>query len=602
MPAPIEDYALIGNTRTAALVSRDGSIDWLCVPRFDSGACFAALLGEPEHGHWSLAPASGVRGIRRSYREGSLVLETDYETEDGALRLIDCMPLCDRGSELMRIVEGLRGRVPVRMELIIRFDYGSVVPWVQRIEGGLSAVAGPDSLQLRSGTDFRSADFRTHAEFVVAAGERVPFALSYAPSHEPPRPPVDAEHALEETTSWWRRWAARCGYEGPWREAVLRSLIALKALTYAPTGGIVAAPTTSLPEQLGGVRNWDYRFCWLRDATFTLYALLIAGYEDEARAWREWLLRAAAGRPADLQILYGIAAERRSPELELPWLPGYQGAAPVRTGNGAARQFQLDVYGEVMDLLHVARSSGLEADTSAWRVQRALMDFLESAWSQPDEGIWEVRGGRRHFTHSKVMAWVAMDRAIKAVERFGLRGPVDRWRRLRSEIHEQVCQRGFDPDRGAFVQAYGSKDLDASALLMALVGFLPADDPRIRATVRAIEGEPTRDGLVARYSSAEEVDGLPSGEGAFLPCSFWLADNWCLQGRHERARALFERLLALRNDVGLLSEEYDPEAKRMLGNFPQAFTHVALVNTARNLAQRGGPCEHRSLGGMERPT
>ena len=593
----IEDYALLSDCRSAALVSKNGSIDWLCVPRFDSGACFAALLGGPEHGRWLLAPAEGVRSIERRYREGTLVLETDYETADGAIRVIDCMPHSDdHATEVVRVVEGLRGRVPVRMELVIRFDYGSVIPWVERIEGGLSAIAGPDSLQLRTRAELRSADFRTRADFSVAAGERMPFTLSYAPSYGRTHVPIDADRAIEHSVDWWRQWSERCTYAGPWRDEVLRSVITLKALTYAPTGGIVAAPTTSLPEQLGGVRNWDYRFCWLRDATFTLYALLIAGYEEEARAWREWLLRAAAGRPADLQILYGIAGERRLIELDLPWLPGYEGATPVRTGNAAASQFQLDVYGEVMDVFHVARSSGLEPETHAWAVQRALMDFLESAWKEPDEGIWEVRGGRRHFTHSKVMAWVAADRAVKAVERFGLNGPVDRWRRLRAEIHEEVCSEGFDADRGAFVQAYGSKQLDASVLMMALVGFLPADDPRIRATVASIERELMIDGLVARYSTATGVDGLPPGDGAFLACSFWLADNWCMQGRDAEACALFERLLALCNDVGLISEEYDPQSKRMLGNFPQAFTHVALVNTARNLSRRGGPCERRSGG------
>lgn len=596
MPSLIEDYALIGNTRTAALVARNGSIDWLCLPRFDSGACFAALLGESEHGRWLLAPAAGVRRTRRSYREGTLVLETDYETEEGAVRVIDCMPLCERGAELVRVVEGVRGRVPMRMELLIRFDHGSVIPWVRRVKRGLSAVAGPDSLLLRTPVSLESRKFRTVADFSVSAGQRVPFTLSYFPSHEQPPPVLDEIEAVAATEQWWRRWSDRCTYDGGWRDTVLRSLITLKALIHAPTGGIVAAPTTSLPEQWGGVRNWDYRFCWLRDATFTLYALLVAGYKDEAREWREWLLRAAAGRPSDLQILYGVAGERRLVELELDWLPGYEGASPVRIGNAAAQQFQLDVYGEVMDVLHVARSNGLEPDENAWRLQHALMDYLESNWERPDEGIWEVRGPRRHFTHSKVMAWVAMDRAVKGVERFGLDGPVDRWRRLRARIHEEVCRKAFDADRQTFVQSYGSKALDASVLMMPLVGFLPPGDPRMLGTVAAIERELTVDGFVLRYATSDGVDGLPPGEGAFLPCSFWLADNLSMQGRAADARALFERLIALCNDVGLISEEYDPESKRLMGNFPQAFTHVALVNTARNLSRSGGPCEDRGSG------
>jgi GH15 family glucan-1,4-alpha-glucosidase len=601
MPSPIEDYALIGNTRTAALVGRDGSIDWLCLPRFDSGACFAALLGSAEHGRWLLAPADGVRRIRRAYRDGTLVLETDYETGDGAVRVIDCMPLCEGGAELVRVVQGVRGRVPVRMELLVRFDHGSVIPWVRRTQGGLSAVAGPDSLLLQTSVPFVSRNFRTVAEFSVSAGQQVPFTLTYFPSHEHPPPVLDEIEAVAATERWWRRWADRCTYDGGWRDAVLRSLITLKALIHAPTGGIVAAPTTSLPEQWGGVRNWDYRFCWLRDATFTLYALLVAGYEDEARAWREWLLRAAAGRPSDLQILYGVGGERRLVEMELDWLPGYEGASPVRTGNAAARQFQLDVYGEVMDVLHVARASGLQPDENAWLLQQALMDYLESNWQRPDEGIWEVRGPRRPFTHSKVMAWVAMDRAVKGVERFGLEGPVERWRRLRAAIHEEVCREAFDADRQTFVQSYGSKALDASVLMMPLVGFLPPGDPRMLGTVAAIERELTIGGFVLRYATSEGVDGLPPGEGAFLPCSFWLADNLFMQGRSADARALFERLIALCNDVGLLSEEYDPESKRLMGNFPQAFTHVGLVNTARNLSRGGGPCEQRSAGSCPDP-
>jgi GH15 family glucan-1,4-alpha-glucosidase len=602
MALRIEDYALIGDMRTAALVGRDGSIDWLCLPRFDSGACFAALLGGSEHGHWRLAPSAPVRTVQRAYRERTLVLETEFQVQGGgAVRVIDFMPPEHKHSSVVRIVEGVRERVPMRMELVIRFDYGSVVPWVRRRhEGGLTALAGPDALVFHTDASFYSKDFQTIAEFTVSPGERVPFAITYFPSQQSVPSTPDPQSALDASTRWWREWCGRCRYEGEWREAVMRSLITLKALTYAPTGGIVAAPTTSLPEQPGGVRNWDYRYCWLRDATFTLYALLTAGYEDEARAWREWLLRVAAGRPEDLKILYGLAGERRLSELELDWLPGYEGAKPVRIGNAASGQFQLDVYGEVMDMLHVARTHGLHPQQHAWELQRALMEFVESSWRRPDDGIWEVRGGRRHFTYSKVMAWVAVDRAVKAIERFRLKGPVERWREVRAEIHEEVCRRGFNVERGAFTQSYGAKVLDASLLLMPMVGFLPADDARVRATVSAIERELALDGFVARYAEVEEnVDGLPVGEGAFLPCSFWLADNLALQGRHAEARALFERLLGTCNDVGLLSEEYDVIGKRQLGNFPQAFTHVMLVNSARNLSGAGGPAEHRGTDGGE---
>jgi GH15 family glucan-1,4-alpha-glucosidase len=592
----IEDYALIGDLHTAALVGRDGSIDWLCLPRFDSGACFAALLGKPGHGRWQIAPRAPVRAVRRAYRDHTLVLETEFELEDGgAVRLIDCMPTGHRHSSVIRLVEGVRGQVPMRMELLIRFDYGSVVPWVRRRrEGGFTALAGPDALVFHTKAPFQSRDFRTTAEFTVSPGERMSFAITYFPSHQSVPPTPDPETALDATERWWRQWCGRCHYDGQWRDAVVRSLITLKALTYAPTGGIVAAPTTSLPEQPGGMRNWDYRYCWLRDATFTLYALLTAGYEDEALAWREWLLRAAAGRPEDLRILYGLAGERRLSEFELEWLPGYEGATPVRIGNAASDQFQLDVYGEVMDMLHVARTHGLHPGEHTWELQRTLLDFLESNWRNPDDGIWEVRGGRRHFTFSKIMAWVAMDRAVKAVERFRLKGPVDRWRQIRTEIHDEICRKGFSAECGAFTQHYGSKVLDASLLLMPMVGFLPAADARVRATVSAIERELAVDGFVARYSDVEQVDGLPAGEGAFLPCSFWLADNLVMQGRREEARALFERLLGICNDVGLLSEEYDVTGKRQLGNFPQAFTHVMLVNSARNLSRSGGPADHRS--------
>jgi GH15 family glucan-1,4-alpha-glucosidase len=600
MPLAIEDYALIGGCHTAALAGRDGSIDWLCFPRFDSGACFAALLGEPRHGRWLIAPAGAVQATRRRYREGTLILETDFETAGGAVRVTDCMPLTDERWNLVRMVEGLRGQVAMRMELIIRFDYGWIVPWVRKRGQALSATAGPDTLELHAGVATRGEHLTTVAEFDVRRGQRTPFVLNYRRSHEAPAPPIDPQRALEETERSWREWFERGTYQGRWRDAVMRSLITLKALTYAPTGGIVAAPTTSLPEQPGGVRNWDYRFCWLRDATFTLNALLAAGYQDEAAAWREWLLRAAAGRQKDLQMLYSVTGERRLEETELEWLPGYKGAAPVRIGNAAAKQFQLDVYGEVMDTLHLARCAGLRPEPHAWRIEAALLPFVEANWQQPDEGIWEIRGPRRHFTHSKVMAWVAFDRAVKAVENFGLDGPLEHWRSVRDAIHAQVCKAGFDAQRNTFVQSYGSLHLDASLLLIPLVGFLPPDDPRVRGTVEAIERELVADGLVRRYSSASGVDGLPPGEGTFLPCSFWLADNLALLGRQKDAEALFERLLALRNDVGLLPEEYDPRERRMLGNFPQALTHVALVNTARLLSLPAREARHSS-GQGERP-
>jgi GH15 family glucan-1,4-alpha-glucosidase len=602
MALRIEDYALIGDLHTAALVGRDGSIDWLCLPRFDSGACFAALLGSAEHGRWQLAPNAPVQAVQRAYRGETLVLETEFQVKGGgAVRVIDCMPLEHKHSSIVRIVEGIRERVPMRMELVMRFDYGSVVPWVRRRrEGGFTALAGPDALVFHSDAAFYSKDFRTVAEFTVSPGERVPFTISYFPSHKSAPSTPDPEQAVEASERLWREWCGRCQYDGQWRDAVMRSLITLKALTYAPTGGIVAAPTTSLPEQPGGVRNWDYRYCWLRDATFTLYALLAAGYEDEACAWREWLLRAAAGRAEDLKILYGLAGERRLSEIELDWLPGYEGAKPVRIGNAASDQFQLDVYGEVMDMLHVARTHGLPSREHAWELQRALMEFLESSWRKPDDGIWEVRGRRRHFTYSKVMAWVAVDRAVKAVERFRLKGPVESWQRLRAEIHEEVCRNGFNTERGAFTQFYGSKALDASLLLMPLVGFLPPEDARVRTTVAAIERELAVNGFVTRYAEVgQDVDGLPGREGAFLPCSFWLVDNLAMQGRGADARRLFEGLLGVCNDVGLVSEEYDPRAKRMLGNFPQAFTHVMLVNSARNLSGAGGPAEHRGAQGGE---
>ncbi len=586
----LEDYALIGDTQTAALVGRNGSVDWLCFPRFDSGACFAALLGDPANGRWLLAPEDpAARVVSRRYRPGTLVLETEWESAEGAVRVLDFMPPRGEAPDVVRLVEGLRGRVAMRSELIIRFDYGSVVPWVRRREGGIHAVAGPDALDLRTPVELRGENLTTIATFAVAAGDEVPFVLTWHPSHEPAPRHVDAARAARETERWWTDWSERCTYQGRWREAVLTSLMALKALTYAPTGGIVAAATTSLPEQLGGVRNWDYRYCWLRDATFTLYALMLGGYVDEARAWRDWLLRAAAGQPEAMQIMYGPAGERRLLEYEVPWLSGYEGARPVRVGNAAAEQFQLDVYGEVLDTFHVARGAGLEAHAAGLGLERALVAYLETAWKEPDEGIWEVRDQRRHFVHSKVMAWTGVDRAIKAVERFGLDGPVDRWRRLRSDIHEEVCRQGYDADRGTFVQSYGAEALDASLLLIPLVGFLPHDDPRARGTVAAIERELSHDGFIARYDTRLADDGLPPGEGVFLPCTFWLADNLALQGRQAEAEAIFERLLALRTDLGLLSEEYDVGEKRLVGNFPQAFTHVGLVNTARNLDPEGAP-------------
>jgi GH15 family glucan-1,4-alpha-glucosidase len=584
--APIEDYALIGDTRTAALVGRNGSIDWLCLPRFDSEACFAAVLGEPRHGRWSLAPAGGSNQVTRRYLDGTLVLETEFATGTGTVRLVDCMPPDEDIPNVIRVVEGVDGQVAMRMELVIRFDYGWIVPWVRTVDGALRAVGGPDALTLHTPVTTHGENLTTVADFTVRAGERVPFVLTWHPSHTPPPPALDAGVAVTAAETWWRQWAAHCTYQGPWREAVLRSLITLKALTYSPTGGMVAAATTSLPERLGGVRNWDYRYAWLRDATFTLYAMLLGGFRDEARAWRDWLLRTVAGAPDQLQIMYGVAGERRLPELALEWLPGYAGSVPVRVGNAAVRQLQLDVYGEVMDALHQARRVGIPPDASAWKVQRKLMDFLESHWREPDEGIWEVRGPRQQFTHSKLMAWVAFDRAVKAVASGGVEGPLEQWRAIRDMIHEEVCTKAYDSSKRAFTQAYGSSTLDAALLMMPLVGFLPPTDARVIGTVAAIERELMRDGFVQRYRTDDADDGLPPGEGAFLLCSFWLADNYALMGRERDARALFERLLALRNDVGLLSEQYDPVARRLLGNFPQAFSHVGLINTAFNLTPR----------------
>ena len=597
MTSRIEDYALIGDCQTAALVGRTGAIDWLCFPRFDSGACFAALLGTPEHGRWLLAPATDVRAVRRRYRPGTLVLETEFETPTGVVRLIDFMPQRTDAPDLIRIVEGVSGEVPVRMDLTIRFDYGAVVPWVRRTGDGIRATAGPETLYLRTPVEVQGEALHTTASFTVKAGERVPFELVWSETHRAAPAPRDPEAELRHTEDSWHAWSAHCAYAGEWREAVHRSLITLKALTYAPTGGIVAAATTSLPEHLGGVRNWDYRYCWLRDATFTLLALIDSGYTAEAAAWREWLVNAVAGTPSSLQIMYGVGGERRLTELTLDWLPGYEGSAPVRIGNAAWRQHQLDVYGEVMDALHVARCAGLPSDDDAWRVQQAMLSFLETDWRRPDEGIWEVRGPRRHFTHSKVMAWVAMDRAVRSIERLGLPGDVARWRELRQEIHDEVCREGFDASVNSFVQYYGTTDPDASLLMLPLVGFLPARDPRIVGTVEYIQRRLRRDGFVDRYLTRPDVDGLPPGEGAFLLCTFWLADNLAMQGRYRDARDIFERLLDLRNDVGLLAEQYDPVARRMLGNFPQAFSHVGLITTAHNLQRHRGPAEQRSDAG-----
>jgi GH15 family glucan-1,4-alpha-glucosidase len=589
----IEDYALIGDCQTTALVGRDGLLDWLCFPRFDSQACFAALLGTPEHGRWLLSPADAVRNVKRSYRGDTLVLETTFTTDTGEVTVIDFMPIRSDQPDVVRLVVGRRGVVRMRTQFTPRLDYGSQTPWVRFEEGGVVAVGGPDTLHLRTPIELRLENWSAIAEFEVKAGQDVPFVLIWHPSHEPLAPPIDAHEALDQTVRWWQEWAARCTYQGEWREAVVRSLITLKALTYAPTGGIVAAPTTSLPEHIGGVRNWDYRYCWLRDATFTLTALLQCGYTAEAKAWREWLLRAVAGKGSELRIMYGVGGERRLPEMELPWLPGYENSPPVRIGNGAYDQFQLDVFGETMDCLHLARHYGLTADVNDWRIERELLGRLEDVWQEPDEGIWEVRGPKQHFTHSKLMAWVAFDRAVKDVNRFGLDGPVDRWQTLRDGLHAEICERGFDPDLNTFVQFYGSKEVDAAILMMAEVGFLPPSDPRIIGTVAAIEKQLVRDGFVDRYHTESGVDGLPKGEGAFLLCTFWLADNYALMGREADARRVFENLLSIRNDVGLLAEEYDPVARRQLGNFPQAFSHLGLINTARNLTQREKPAEVR---------
>jgi GH15 family glucan-1,4-alpha-glucosidase len=593
----LEDYGFIGDTYTGALVGINGSIDWLCTPRFDSNACFAALLGTEKNGHWQISPREPAHAVRHSYRGDTLVLETIFETAHGQVRLIDFMPPRGRYRDVVRIVEGVEGRVEMEMKLVVRFDYGLTIPWVKRSPEGLTAIAGPHALILRGDVPTFGEDMSTMARFSVGEGERKSFVLTYHPSHEPPPEPIDARHSLAETESYWQEWSSRCTFRGEYREAVLRSLITLKGLTYAPSGGILAALTTSLPEQIGGVRNWDYRFCWLRDATFTLYSFMLAGYTEEAAAWSHWLLRAVAGDPAQLQIMYGVAGERRLTEEKLPHLAGYENSSPVRIGNAASEQLQLDVFGEVMDAMYLARKMKIDCDPAYWHLERHLVEYVEANWTKPDEGIWEIRGPRRQFTHSKVMAWVAVDRAVRGVEEFGLYGPVDRWRKLRDMIHEDVCTQGYHPGKRAFTQSYGSEQLDAALLMIPLVGFLPATDDRVRSTIEAIEKELMFNGFVSRYhpDKSASVDGLPPGEGTFLPCSFWLVDCLHLIGREEEARAMFQRLLDVRSSLGLIAEEYDTARHRLVGNFPQAFTHVGLVNTARNLSTRVGPAEHRSL-------
>jgi GH15 family glucan-1,4-alpha-glucosidase len=583
----VEDYAMIGDLQTAALVGRDGSIDWCCFPRFDSGACFARLLGDSDHGRWLLAPAGGITSAIRRYRSDTLILESIYECPEGRVRAIDFMPPRGDQPDIVRIVESLEGAVPMLSELVIRFDYGSIVPWVRRVDHARVAIAGPDALCFRAETPVRGQDMTTVSEFVLEPGRRVPFVLTWFPSHKPLPDPIDAEVALDESEAYWLEWASNCAHDGDYHDEIHSSLLVLKALTYGPTGGIVAAPTTSLPERIGGGRNWDYRFCWLRDATLTLRAMLGAGYLEEALAWRGWLLRAIAGDPADLQIMYGIAGERRLYERELEWLPGFEGSLPVRVGNAASEQLQVDVYGELLDAAYQTVVHGVPGDPAAWSVLTSLLRWLEDGWRQQDAGIWESRGPNRHFTHSKVMSWVAFDRAVRFHEEYGRPGRIEHWRRLRDEIHAQVLSESWCESKQAFAQSYGSDRLDASALLMPSVGFLPADDPRMVSTVAAIQRELMRGGLVRRYLPDDdgEVDGVSGDEGVFLACSFWLADVLAMQGRTTEARELFERLLDLRNDVGLLSEEYDPVTDRQLGNVPQAFTHLALVSTAMLLGQ-----------------
>jgi GH15 family glucan-1,4-alpha-glucosidase len=600
MTLPIEDYGIIGDLHTAALVGRDGSIDWLCLPRFDSAACFAKLLGDEDHGSWRLAPKGTHGATHRHYRGDTLVLESEFVTDEGTVRVIDCMPIRDQHPEVVRLVEGVRGKVTMEMSLTIRFGYGQIVPWVRKVDGTLNAIAGPDGLSLWTPVTCKGQDFSTVAEFTVWEGQQIPFSLTWFPANEVPPRPTDAAYAIQDTELWWTDWVSQCTYEGEYREAVVRSLITLKALTYEPTGGIVAAATTSLPETLGGSRNWDYRFCWLRDATLTLESLMRGGFYQEAMAWRNWLLRATAGDPAQMQIMYGAAGERRLDEWEIDWLPGYEHSSPVRIGNAAAGQFQLDVYGEVMSALYESAETSDSDDTATWEFQLSLMDFLGQEWREPDDGIWEVRGPRRHFTHSKVMAWVAIDRAIKTAEEYGFDGPVDRWKEIRKEIHEQVCELGFNANIGSFTQFYGSDQLDASLLMIPLVGFLPAHDPRVRGTIEAVERELVDGGFVLRYRTADtgDVDGLSGREGAFLACSFWLADCFSMLGRDHDARQLLDRLMGLRNDLGLLSEEYDPVAGRLVGNFPQAFSHVSLVNSASKLAGEEKPSSSHVILGL----
>jgi GH15 family glucan-1,4-alpha-glucosidase len=582
----IEDYAFLSDTQTGALVSRDGCVDWLCLPRFDSPACFASLLGEKKNGHWRFFPEEKIDKTRRRYRDDTLILETEIETKSGAVRLIDFMPPRGENPDIIRIVEGLQGKMSMQMELIVRFDYGQIVPWVRKCHDGLEAIAGPDGLILRTPIETYGKDLTTVADFTVAKGDRVPFVLTWFASHKDPPRKVNAEHALRDTEKYWREWSGQCEIKGEWRDAIVRSLITLKGLTYAPTGGLAAALTTSLPEKIGGVRNWDYRYCWLRDAALTLLTLVDAGYREEAKSWREWLLRAIAGSPAQMQAIYGVRGERRLDEYEIPWLSGYEDSKPVRIGNAASNQFQLDVYGEILAGMWQADLAGIKMEEADWALMVQLMKFLESNWQKPDEGMWEVRGGRKHFTHSKMMAWVAFNRAVKLVEECGCAADehLERWQKIRDQIHAEVCEHGYNVEKKAFTQYVGSDAMDASLLMMPLTGFLPITDERVRGTIEAIERELMQDGLVLRYRPQEEkVDGLPGGEGVFLPCSFWLALCWHMLGRKKEARELFERLLALRNDLGLLSEEYDPRAKRQLGNFPQAFSHLVLVWTARIL-------------------
>ncbi len=586
MPSRIEDYALIGDLQTVALVDMEGSIDWLCLPRFDSGACFAALLGDEENGRWMIAPLGDVVRRHRCYRPGTLVLETETETSDGLVRVTDCMTPRNGEADVIRVVEGLRGQVRMRMSLTIRFDYGSRVPWVRRLDGDLIAIAGPDALCLRTSVETRGEGATTVAEFVVREGERVSFRLIWFSSHTPPPERVDAMEQIASTDQWWQEWSGRYQQASEYRDAELRSLITLKSLTYLPTGGIVAAPTTSLPEKLGGVRNWDYRYCWIRDASLTLSAFTAAGFTEEAAQWEHWLLRAVAGDPAQMQIMYGIAGERQLPEREIPWLAGYEGASPVRVGNAASEQFQLDVYGELLEAGHEAMRAGIgdDPDVESWPLFEAIVGFVIEHWRDPDEGIWEIRGPREHFTHSKVMAWVALDRAIRMAEDRGGSGAPASWRAARDEIHADVCRKGYDRSLGSFTRSYGSPDVDASLLLLPLVGFLPATDPRIQGTIDEIQRRLCSGPHVFRYAHEESADGLPPGEGAFFICSFWLVSALARSGRVAEARHNFDQLLALRNDVGLLSEEFDLHERRLVGNFPQAFSHVGLINAARDLS------------------